>query len=142
MAVKNEEWPWQILQFCPWHKKTAGENFWLVPEKNKKCSSQTSGSLSENSHHLKLPFFFLEKTHRNLFKTRTIVFFNPKMGKDNFFSVHQEMFIRHSLKVWWGFNYFIKNYAFFLISVFFYIIAGKVHMSLIHLNSESFFSHR
>ena len=123
----------EILQNCPWQ--------FLISARDKTKSSRDKPVIFLRNFRSQAKiagYFFPGKSSLVIQSFKTLIFFSH--GENyNFFFVPQENFIRHSFKIRWGFNYFIKTYVFFE-TVFLFFFLGKLHMSFFHLISESFFS--
>ena len=114
LPVKNDELPvTKLLKKCPWQMKSARDNFWnFARDKTKSAREKQLVLYPIFFYQLKLPFLLPGKSSLVIhsFKTRNFIFSARKKGeKDSFFFDHQEKSSCHSFKVWWGFNYFIKN---------------------------------
>ena len=94
--------------------KSARDNFWnFARDKTKSARDKPVVFYPIFFYHqLKLPFFTSwEKFigHSFIQNPKIYFFCTKKGGKNSFFFVNQEKSSRHSFKVWWGFNYCIKN---------------------------------
>ena len=97
------------FQKCLWH-------FLIFARYKTKSDRDKSVIFLRNFKSLvKVNAFFSRKSSLVIhwFETRKFRFFAAqKEEKDKLFFVYQESFIRHSFKIWWGFNYFIKTYLY------------------------------